>query len=624
MFMASTDASAPVKSRLVPILLGVLWALPVAAQNLAGQNLAATDLTPPQALPVRALAMHGEPALSGQVPLPYANPKAPRGGHLSLAVQGTFDSLNPFNLKAGSTAQGLIVNVFQSLMMRSLDEPFTLYGLIAESVETDAPRSYMTFHLDPRARFSDGVPVTTADVAFTFDLLKAKGRPQQRDALSRVHGVTVIDALSIRFDLSGSNDRELPLTLALMPVLPRHHTDISKFDDASLEIPIGSGPYTISEIRPGQRLTLRRNPDYWANDLPIMQGLFNFEEIRIDYFRDANSLFEAFKAGLYDYRIETDSSRWRDGYDIPAVRDGRLVKESFALGTPKGMEGFAFNTRRPLFKDRRVREALGLMFDFEWINTNLFGGLYRRSKSFFDDSELSAYQRPASARERQLLAAFPAAIRPDILEGSWTTPVTDGSGRDRATAKQALGLLADAGFELRGGIMRQTATDMPLAFEIMVTERKLERIALIYAQSLRRIGVLARVRLVDEVQYQRRRQSFDFDMMPGVWAASPSPGNEQRSRWGSQSANQEGSFNLAGVQEAAIDAMIAAMLAASDREDFVAAVRAFDRILMSGFYIIPFFYAPEQWVAHAVWLRHPAHMPLFGATIETWWQQVAQ
>ncbi len=617
MFIRTKGRCVPVTSRLVCVLLWFLWALPVAAEGVAAGDIA----TPHQPLPVHALAMHGEPALSGQVPLPYVNSKAPKGGHLGLAVQGTFDSLNPFNLKAGSSAQGLIVNVFQSLMMRSLDEPFTLYGLIAQSIETDAPRSYITFHLDPRARFSDGMPLTTADVAFTFDLLKANGRPQQRDAFSRVHAVTVIDPFSIRFDLSGSNDRELPLTLALMPVLPRHHTNVSKFDDASLEIPIGSGPYTISEIRPGQRLTLRRNPDYWANDLPIMQGLFNFEEIRIDYFRDANTLFEAFKAGLYDYRIETDSSRWRDGYDIPAVHDGRLVKESFSLGTPKGMEGFAFNSRRPLFRDGRVREALGLMFDFEWINANLFGGLYRRSKSFFDDSELSSYQRPASARERQLLSAFPTAVRPDILEGRWRMPVTDGSGRDRATAKQALRLLAEAGFEMRGGIMRQATTDMPLGFEIMVTERKLERIALIYAQSLRRIGVLARVRLVDEVQYQRRRQSFDFDMMPGTWAASLSPGNEQRSRWGSQSANQEGSFNLAGVQEPAIDAMIAAMLAATDRDDFVAAVRAFDRILMSGFYVIPFFYAPEQWVAHAAALRHPAHMPLFGATIETWWQE---
>jgi peptide/nickel transport system substrate-binding protein len=568
-----------------------------------------------------ALAMHGEPALSRHSPLPYANPEAPKGGRISLAVQGTFDSLNPFNLKAGSTAQGLNINVFQPLMMRSLDEPFTLYGLIAEAIETDTQRSFITFHLDPRAGFSDGVPLTSGDVAFTFELLRSKGRPQQRDAFSRVRRVSIIDQHTIRFDLDGSNDRELPLTLALMPVLPQHHTDVEKFDEATLDIPIGTGPYIVTDVRPGQRLSFRRNPNYWAKDLPIMQGLFNFDEIRIEYFRDSNTLFEAFKTGLYDYRIETDSTRWRDGYDFPAVREGHIVKESFALGTPKGMEGLAFNTRRAPFKDVRVREALSLMFDFEWINANLYGGLYRRSTSFFDDSELSSYKRPASARERQLLALYPHAVRADILDGRWIMPTTDGSGRDRAPAKRALALLAEAGFNVRDGIMRRAADDTPLTFEIMVTEKKQERLALIFAQSLRRIGVVARVRLVDEVQYQRRRQIFDFDMMPGSWVASPSPGNEQRSRWGSQSASQEGSFNLAGVQEPAIDALTAAMLAAESREDFVAAVRAFDRTLMSGFYIIPLFYAPEQWVAHSVSLQHPAHVPMFGATIETWWHK---
>jgi peptide/nickel transport system substrate-binding protein len=578
------------------------------------------DERPEPTKPLRALAMHGEPALAFGANFPYAEPKAPKGGRLNLAVEGTFDSLNPFNLKAGSTVQGLNVNVFQTLMMRSLDEPFTLYGLIAESVETDADRSSVTFHLDPRARFSDGVPLTSRDVAFSFDLLKSKGRPQQRDAFSRVANVAVIDPLTISFDLHASNDRELPLTLALMPVLPAHHTDVTRFDDASLAIPIGSGPYVIEEVRAGERLLLRRDRNYWAQDLPLMRGLFNFDEIRIDYFRDANSLFEAFKAGLYDYRIETDSARWRNGYDFPAVREGRIVKETFPVAAPKGMDGFAFNTRRAVFRDVRVRQALSLMFDFEWINANFYGRSYHRSTSFFDDSELSSHGRPASARERQLLAPFPWAVRPDILEGRWAPPVTDGSGRDRNPAKQALALLAAAGFDLREGVLRERLTGEPLSFEIMVTEKKQERLALVYAQSLRRIGVSARVRLVDEVQYQRRRQAFDFDMMPGAWVASPSPGNEQRSRWGSQSADQPGSFNLAGVREPAVDATIAALLAASTHDDFVAAVRALDRTLLSGFYIVPFFYAPDQWVAHADKLRHPAHMPLFGSTIETWWQ----
>jgi peptide/nickel transport system substrate-binding protein len=610
------------------ITAGLVWLLGVPAPygSAAAQNEgepprpAEQELRPQPQKPLRALAMHGEPALTFGASLPYAEPKAAKGGRLNLAIQGTFDSLNPFNVKAGSTAQGLNGNVFQTLMMRSLDEPFTLYGLIAESVETDADRAYVTFHLDPHARFSDGVPVTSRDVAFSFDLLKNKGRPQQRDAFSRVAKVTVIDVVTISFDLRASNDRELPLTLALMPVLPAHHTDVARFDDASLVVPIGSGPYLIDEVRVGERLRLRRDPNYWGKDLPLMQGLFNFDEIRIDYFRDANTLFEAFKAGLYDYRIETDSTRWRDGYDFPAARDGRIVKETFPIVAPKGMDGFAFNTRRPVFRDLRVREALSLMFDFEWINANLYGRSYRRSTSFFDDSPLSSHGRPASERERQLLAPFPFAVRPDILEGRWSPPVTDGSGRDRNPARHALDLLAAAGFDLREGVLQDRLTGEPLNFEILVTEKKQERLALVYAQSLRRIGVSARVRLVDEVQYQRRRQAFDFDMMPGAWVASASPGNEQRSRWGSQSADQPGSFNLAGVRDPAVDAMIAALLAARNDDDFIAAVRALDRTLLSGFYIVPFFYAADQWVAHVARLRHPSHMPLFGSTIETWWQ----
>jgi peptide/nickel transport system substrate-binding protein len=571
--------------------------------------------------PSHAIAMHGEPALSADAALPYAAVDAPRGGRLNLANQGTFDSLNPFNLKAGSTAQGLIGNVFQSLMMRSLDEPFTLYGLIAESIDTNPERTTVTFRINPKARFSDGHPITAEDVAFTFDLLRTKGRPQQRDAYGRVRAFEIIDPLTLRFDLAGSTDRELPLTLALMPVLPKHRTDVEHFNDASLVPPLGSGPYVVAEVKPGERLVLRKNPDYWANDLPITQGLYNFDEIRIEYFRDANTLFEAFKTGLYDYRSEADSTRWLGAYDIPAVREGRIVRETFHLGTPKGMDGFAFNTRRAMFRDPRTREALGLMFDFEWINANLYGGLYRRSKSFFDDSDLSSAGRPASASERKLLTPFPDAVRPDILEGLWQPSVSDGSGRDRSPAHRALALLAEAGFDLKDGTMTQRDTGEPLAFEIMVTDKKTERLALNYAQSLQRIGVRAQVRLVDEVQYQRRRQKFDFDMMPGSWLASPSPGNEQRSRWGSTSANQEGSFNLAGVADPAVDAMIAAMLAARSREDFVAAVRAYDRVLLSGFYIVPLFYAPDQWVAHKAELRHPDRLPLFGAALDTWWHQ---
>ncbi len=572
-----------------------------------------------------AIAMHGAPALAeGFDHLPYADPEAAKGGRASIGFLGAFDSLNPFNLKAGSTAQGLNGNVFETLMTRSLDEPFTLYGLIAKSIETDADRNVVTFRLDPRAHFSNGAPITSDDVRFTFELLKTRGRPQHRAAFSLVKSIETPDPLTVRYEIAAGGDREMPLTLALMPVLPHGAVDLAKFDDASLDIPIGSGPYKIAEVKPGERLILKRDPNYWGKDLPVRRGLFNFDEIDIEYFRDANSLFEAFAAGLLDFREETNPIRWLTAYDFPAMRDHRDTREALPIGGPKGMEGFVFNLRRPLFDDVRVREALSLMFDFEWINANLYGGLYRRTKSFFDESELASTGRPASAAERALLAPFPGAVREDILEGSWRPPMTDATGNDRTLPKRALELLEKAGYALDDG--RLAKDGQPLAFEIMVKDRSQERLALNYANSLARIGVAAKVRLVDEVQYQRRRQKFDFDMMIGSWLASASPGNEQRSRWGSKSAGQEASFNLAGVQSPAVDALIGAMLAARTREEFVTAVRAYDRLLLSGFYIVPLFHAPDQWVAASTALARPKELPHYGSpagssTLDTWWRK---
>ena len=584
----------------------------------------ATAESPPASVR-HGIAMHGEPALPADFAhLPHVNPDAPKGGRVSIGFQGTFDSLNPYNLKAGSAAQGLTGNIYQTLMARSADEPFTLYGLIAQTIETDAARSYVTFRLNPAARFSDGKPVTTEDIRFTFELLRQRGRPQQRVAFSMVKSVETPDALTIRYDLTGVGDREMPLTLALMPVLPKHRVDPAKFDETTLEPPVGTGPYIIADVKPGESLILKRNPDYWAKNLPLHRGMYNFDEIRIEYFRDANSLFEAFKGGLVDFRDETDPTRWLTGYDFPAVESGRVKRESLPLGGPKGMQGFAFNTRRALFQDVRVREALGYMFDFEWINANLYGGLYRRTRSFFDESDLASIGKPADERERALLKRFPGIVRDDILEGKWMPPKSDGSGRDRTLAQRALQLLRDAGYEISSGNLVKRGSRQRLEFEILVTDRNQERLALNFSESLRRIGVDARVRVVDEVQYQRRRQKFDFDMMIGTWVASASPGNEQRSRWGSASAAQEASFNLAGARSPAIDALISDMLSATTREDFAATVRAYDRVLLSGFYIVPLFHTPNQWFAYASRLARPERTaayaaPLFNSTLDVWW-----
>jgi peptide/nickel transport system substrate-binding protein len=571
--------------------------------------------------PSGAIAMHGEPALPPDFDhLPYVNTQAPKGGALNLAYLGAFDSLNPYNVKALSTAQGLIGNVYQSLMTRSADEPFTLYGLIAKSLETNPARDKVVFHLDPAAKFSDGTPITSADVLFTFNLLKAKGRPQQRAAFSLVKSIDAPGAWTVAYDLSGANDRELPLTLAIMPVLSRTHTDAEHFEDQTLQIPVASGPYRVAEVKPGQGLVLERDPNYWAKDLPISRGAQNFDRIRIDYYRDATAMFEAFKAGLIDYRVEDDANRWRSGYDFPAARDGRVLKAAIPSGLPKGVSGFAFNIRRPPFANLRVREALASMFDFEWINANLYSGAYKRSEGFFDDSELSSIGRPASERELALLAPYPGAVRDDVMKGEWRAPVSDASGRDRTIAKSALDELAAAGYSLRSGQLVD-AHGAPLAFEILVKNRDEERLALAYARNLARIGVVATVRLVDEVQFQRRRTSFDFDMMIGSWIASPSPGNEQRGRWSSAAANAQGAYNISGVHSPAVDAMIAAILAADAKEDFVAAVRALDRLLISGFYIVPLYYAPEQWIAYSAKLGGPDKTPLFGVELSTWWRK---
>src|SRR5271155_4915898 len=588
---------------------------------LAARGSAPAAARAQAAPPTHGIAMHGDPALPPDFShLPYANPEAPKGGRLNLAYLGAFDSLNPYNIRAFSTAQGLNGNVYQTLMARSADEPFTMYGLIARSIETDDARDRVVFHLDPRAHFSDGAPIRAADVLFTFNLLKEKGRPQQRAAISAVKSIDAPDDETVRMDLTGANDRELPLTLALMPVLSPAHTDGAHFEDQTLALPVASGPYRVVAVQPGQQVVLRRDPDYWARDLPISRGLYNFDEIRIDYYRDATAMFEAFKAGLYDFRVEDNPTRWLRGYDFPAARDGRVLEHAFPDGLPKGMSGFAFNTRLPIFADPRVREALATMFDFEWINANLYDGAYKRSRSFFDDSELSSAGRPATAKERALLAPFPRAVREDILEGKWAPPVSDGSGRDRALARQALDELKSAGYTLSQGVLGG-AHGARLSFEILVKTREEQRLALAYARSLARIGVSASLRLVDAVQYDRRRDNFDFEMTVGSWPASPSPGAEQRNRWGSASADPHGSYNLTGATSPAIDAMISAMLVARELDDFVAAVRALDRILLSGFYIVPLYYAPDQWIAYSSRLGRPERMPLFGANFDAWWSR---
>ena len=571
--------------------------------------------------PRHAIAMHGKPALGQDFrELRYANPSAPRGGRLVQGVLGTFDSLNPMIVR-GLAVQSIRGYVIEGLMARGYDEPFTLYGLLARSIETDDERSYVTFGLDPAARFSDGRPVTADDVIFSWQLLRDKGRPNHRTYYAKVTKAEALDRRRVRFDLGGSNDRELPLILGLMPVLPKHAVDAERFEETTFAPPVGSGPYVVADVEPGKSVTLKRNPTYWGRDLPINRGFWNFDEIRFDYYRDANSHFEAFKKGLFQLHAETDPGRWETAYDFPAAREGRIIKEALPTGLPASMSAFVFNTRRPVFSDIRVREAISLLFDFEWVNHNFFFDRYRRTASYFEGSELAAHGRPADARERTLLAPYPDGVRADVLAGTWAPPVSDATGRDRDRLKRALSLFSAAGYDLKGTELRERASGRRFGFEIMVATKDQERLALAFTRDLKRAGIDVRVRMVDDVQFDRRRLTYDFDMIQNRWDQSLSPGNEQAFYWGSAAADEQGTRNYMGVKSAAADAMIAAMLKAREREDFVAAVRALDRVLISGFYVVPLFHLPDQWVARWAQIQRPAATSLFGYLPETWWHQ---
>lgn len=574
---------------------------------------------PLAAEPRHGIAMHGDPAYAPDFAhFTYADPSAPKGGTVTLGVPGSFDSTNPLII-SGVAAAALRGHVFESLMARALDEPFSLYGLIAETIETPEDRSWVTFTINPKARFSDGKPITVDDVVFSLELLRDHGRPNHRHYYSKVTKIERPHENAVKFTLTPDGDREMPLILGLMPILPKHLIDPETFEKPTLSIPVGSGPYIVEDVDPGARITYRRNPDYWGKDLAPNVGRHNFDVIRYDYYRDANAAFEAFKKGLIDMRGESDPTRWATGYDFPAVNDGRVVKQEFRTGLPSGMSAFVFNTRREKFADPRVRRALLHMFDFEWANKSLFHDLYRRTRSFYDNSELGSAGRDASETERELLSAFPDSVLPEVLDGSFALPVSDGTGRNRKNRRIAIRLLKQAGYVIEDGKLINAETKEPFAFEFMTSSAGQERLVLHFARSLERIGIEVSIRQVDSSQLQRRRQTYDFDMMQYYWFSSLSPGNEQSFYWGAAGRKREGTRNYMGASDPAIDATIAALLAAQERPEFVAAVRALDRVLVSGFYVVPLYHSPTQWTAYWTRLRHPSTTSLYGYQLDTWW-----
>lgn len=593
---------------LAPILGALLVLLPLHAAFAAGKS--------------HAIAMHGEPALpAGFEHFPYADPDAPKGGRVNYAWPGTFDSVNPFIVQ-GSAARGSLDllfgnNVFDTLMMRSADEPFSLYPLLAEAIETDDARSFAEFTLDPRARFSDGRPVTPEDVIFTVKLLRDKGLPRYAVTADKIAAMDKVGERGVRFTFKRP-DRELPLILGLMPILPEHATDAGSFDKSTLKPMTGSGPYRLAEVKPGDSVTFRRNPDYWAKDIPSKRGFDNYDEIRLTYYRDENALFEAFKKGLVDVLLEENSNRWTSQYDFPAVTTGAVVKDTIQTRMPSGMFGIVLNTRRPALADRKLREALTSLFDFEWVNRNLFSDTYTRTRSFFDNSELSSAGVPASAGEKALLAPFPDAVRPEILAEGWQPPASDGSGRDRAFLRIGFDKLTAAGYTLRDG--RMTGPDgRPLSFEIMLKGSEMQQIAVAFQQTLRKLGVELVIRSVDAAQFLQRQIEYDFDMMFFRYTSSLSPGVEQASRWGSEVRDKPGTYNYAGVADPAVDALLDHVINARTRPEFVDAVRALDRVLLSGAYIIPLYFKPDQWAARWARIERPEVTPIQGAQFPTWW-----
>ncbi len=580
---------------------------------------------PLRAEPAHGIAMYGRPALpAGFTHLPYANPDAPKGGQIRQGESGSFDSLNPWILQ-GRPAQGISAYVTESLMARSLDEPFTLYGLLAESVETDESRSWVEFTLREGARFSDGSPVTVADVIWSFETLGTQGAPRYRNAWTKVAGITQTGPQSLRITFSEQN-RELALLMGLRPVLKKAQWQGKDFASETQMVPIGSGPYRVETVDMGRALTLARNPDWWGADLPVTRGLHNFDTLRWDYFGDSGVVFEAFKGGEIDLYRETNAARWAGDYGFPAVTQGQVTKAEIPHHVPSGIKGLVMNTRKPLFADWRVREAMLLAFDFDFISATLNAGAEPRITSYFANSALAMQPGPATGRVAELLAPFAADLPPGTLEG-YALPVSDGSGSNRRNARAALKLLAEAGWTAADDGVLRNAQGAPFTFEIVLQQGTNETQAVvdIYVEALRPLGIFPTVTVVDDAQYQARKTSYDFDMT-WIWVAtSLSPGNEQYLYWGAKNGAEPGSRNLMGVNSPAAEAMIAAMLEARDPAEFTAAVQSLDRILTAGRYVIPVWFSPVSRVAHRRELHIPHNLPLYGdwpgVTPDAWWYE---
>ena len=597
-------------------LLILLAAFPAAAQD---------------AKPQGGIAMHGDVKYKdGFTHFDYVNPDAPKGGTLRLSSIGTFDSLNPFIIK-GTPAAGLLYigqsSLYDSLMEQSTDEPFSMYGLLAESIERPKDNSWVAFNLRPEAKWADGKPVTAADVVWTYKAMMEKGAPFFKAYYGDVKDVIAESERRVKFTFSHNDNAELPLILSQLVVLPKHYWEAEGRDigATSLAPPLGNGPYKVAAVAPGRRIEYVRDPDYWGKDLPINRGRFNFDRITIDYYKDANVALEAFFAGEYDYRLENTAKLWETAYNAPAVKDGRIVKEEVKHGRPAGMQGFIYNTRRPVFEDVAVRKALAYAFDFEWSNKQFAYGTYTRTDSYFENSDLAAPDGPPSGAELKLLETFRGQIPDEVFTGRYAPPKTDGTGNMRDNLRTAAKILDDAGWKLGADGIRANAKGVKLKFEIIDSNPMFERWVLPFIANMKKIGVAANFRVLDPAQYQNRMNDFDYDMTVLPIAQSDSPGNEQRDFWASDKADVPGSRNYIGVKNPAVDALVEKIIRAKNREDLVATCRALDRVLLAGYYVIPQWHSDHFNLAYWKHLARPEQLsPLTPGVSDTWWTRAKQ
>jgi microcin C transport system substrate-binding protein len=564
-----------------------------------------------------AIAMHGEPKYKpGFSHFDYVNPDAPKGGSLNLAATGTFDSFNPYIPKGNAASAG---SATETLLTSSDDEPFTEYGLLAESMTYPEDRSWITFHLRPEARWHDGKPVTPEDVVFSLNTLKEMGQPFYRFYYGSVASAEVTGEYDVTFRFAGGENREMPLIVGQLPVLPKHYWEERDFAKTTLEPPLGSGPYRVVDFEPGRHLVVERVKDYWGKDLAVNKGQNNFDRIRYDYYRDPTVIREAVKAGDVDYHRENQAKAWAQDYNVAAVREGWLIKEAVPHERPAGMQAFIMNLRRDVFQDVRVRKAIALAFDFEWSNKKLFFGQYTRSKSFFSNSELAAVG-PPSPEELALLEPFRDQLSPEVFGPPPQPPVTSGNGWPRDNLRKAFALLFEAGYEVKDLKLVHAETGEPPEFEMLLRAGgAFRRIVLPFQRNLKRLGIDLVIREVDDAQYVNRIRARDYDMVSLGWGQSDSPGNEQRSFWGSEAADLPSSRNFAGLKDPVVDALIEQLIAAPTRQDLVTRTRALDRVLLSHHFIVPNWHLSADRILYWNKFSRPAVVPAHGTSFNTWW-----